>query len=496
VNSSTEGAVAATRTFLGHPVGLATLFFVEMWERMSFYGMRALLILYFVDQVAHGGLGLDDRSAASIYGLYVGGTYIACLPGGWLGDRLLGAQRAVLLGGIIIALGHLTLGIAPSREVFFLGLLVIVLGTGLLKTNTGSIVAELYPEGGARRDAGFTIFYIGVNIGATLGPLIAGWLALKYGWAAGFFSAAVGMTAGVLQFLWGRSLLGGAGRAPAGPAGGGDVRAAMIGIATLVLLVALFFSGVIRIDPHYLASITTQIVIAIAVLYFVYLLIGARLTAVERQRVVVMIVLFIASALFWAGFEQGGSSLTLFAQRHTDRHLWDGEVPAAWFQSLEAFFIITFGSVFSTVWMLLGRRNRDPSAGMKFALGLICMAGGFAVIAAGSRVLLGSGRPVSMIWLTTTYLLITWGELCLSPVGLSAVTKLVPQRFVGQSLGIFLVSLSVGNLLAGRIASGFDPNNLAAMPGQFMFIFWFCAICAVVLFFLLPLMRRWSQGLT
>ncbi|HWW19251.1 MAG TPA: oligopeptide:H+ symporter, partial [Steroidobacteraceae bacterium] len=348
MSSGTEGVVApsvartgpaaSTRTFLGHPLGLTTLFFVEMWERMSFYGMRALLVLYFVEQVARGGLGLDDRTAVSIYGLYVGGTYIASLPGGWFGDRLLGGQRAVLIGGIIIAFGHVTLGVAPTKEVFFLGLFVIVLGTGLLKTNSSAIVAQLYPPGDARRDAGFTIFYVGVNLGGWLGPLICGWLALKYGWAAGFFSAAVGMTAGVIQMLWGRSLLGDAGKAPSGPASRGAVRGALIAVIAAVLLVALCFSGLIHLDPVYLASVSTEAVVAIAVLYFAYLLIGAGLTAIERQRVGVMMLLFIASALFWAGFEQSGSSLTLFAQRYTERHAFGAEVPAAWFQSLEALF--------------------------------------------------------------------------------------------------------------------------------------------------------------
>lgn len=486
---------AGSRSFLGHPLGLATLFFVEMWERMSFYGMRALLILYFVEQVSRGGLGLADRTAASIYALYVGGTYIATLPGGWLGDRLLGAQRAVLIGGVIIALGHLTLGLAPGRDVFFLGLVVIACGTGLLKANAATIVAELYPEGGARRDAGFTLYYIGVNLGAWLGPLISGWLALRYGWAAGFFSAAVGMTAGVIQMLWGRSLLGNAGRAPgAGPASLSLKRGAVIVIAAAVLLVALIFIGVIRLDPVSLASLSTELVVAIAALYFGYLLFGARLSSIERQRVVVMIVLFIASALFWAGFEQSGSSLNLFAQRYTERHAFGIEVPAPWFQSLEAFYIIIFGGVFSAVWMALGRRRRDPSVGMKFALGLLFMAAGFAVIAAGARLLVAGGHPVGMGWLIGTYLLITFGELCLSPVGLSAVSKLVPPRFVGQSLGIFLVSLSLGNLMAGLIARDVDPENLAAMPGQFMFIVIFCVIAAVVVLALLPLLRRWAHG--
>jgi POT family proton-dependent oligopeptide transporter len=494
-DTAAAAAIAPSRTFLGHPLGLATLFFVEMWERMSFYGMRALLVLYFVEQVARGGLGLDDRTAASIYGLYVGGTYIASLPGGWFGDRLLGGQRAVLIGGIIIALGHITLGLAPSRQVFFLGLLVIVLGTGLLKTNSSAIVAQLYAPGDPRRDSGFTIFYIGVNLGGWLGPLISGWLALKYGWAAGFFSAAVGMTAGVIQMLWGRSLLGDAGKAPAGgSASPAAVRGALIAIIAVLLLVALCFGGVIHVDPVRLASISAEIVVSIAALYFAYLLFGAHLTSIERQRIWVMIFLFIASALFWAGFEQSGSSLNLFAQRHTERHVFGTEIPAAWFQSLESLFIIIFGGVFSSVWIALGRRNRDPSAGMKFALGLLFMATGFAVMAAASRLLVSSGHPVGMGWLTLTYLLITFGELALSPVGLSAVSKLVPPRFVGQSLGIFLVSLSLGNLLAGLIARDFDPNKLAAMPGQYLFIVWFCSLCALALILLLPLLRRWSHG--
>jgi proton-dependent oligopeptide transporter, POT family len=223
-------------------------------------------------------------------------------------------------------------------------------------------------------------------------------------------------------------------------------------------------------------------------------LFGAHLTSIERQRIWVMIFLFIASALFWAGFEQSGSSLNLFAQRYTERHVFGTEVPAAWFQSLESLFIIIFGGVFSSVWIALGRRNRDPSAGMKFALGLLFMAMGFAVMAAASRLLVSSGHPVGMGWLTLTYLLITFGELALSPVGLSAVSKLVPPRFVGQSLGIFLVSLSLGNLLAGLIARDFDSNKLAAMPGQYMFIVWFCSLCALALVLLLPLLRRWSHG--
>jgi POT family proton-dependent oligopeptide transporter len=496
---------SCARTFLGHPVGLATLFFVEMWERMSFYGMRALLILFLVDQVAHHGMGLDDRTAASIYGLYVGAAYIACLPGGWIGDRVLGAQRAVLLGGIVIALGHVLLGLAAANSVFFLGLTIIVVGTGLLKTNASAIVAGLYPEGGARRDAGFTIYYIGVNVGATIGPLITGWLALRYGWSAGFMAAAVGMTAGVVQYLWSRSALGTAGLRPTThdsdtPLRGsalqpGALRWLTLGIALLIALVGLFWSGILHLTASTLEMISTRGVVLVALLYFLYLLFGAGLTRTEQRRVLVVVVLFAASVLFWAGYEQTGSSLNLFAERYTDRHLWNFVVPAAWFQSLNPVYIIIFGSAFSALWIALARRQLEPSTGMKFVFGLVGVAAGFAVMAAASRLVVG-GHRVGMGWLSATYLLHTWGELCLSPVGLSAVTKLVPVRFCGQSLGIFFVSLSLGNLLAGRIAGDFDPSNLNAMPGQFMYIFWFCSLCAVAVAVLLPLMRRWAGGVT
>jgi POT family proton-dependent oligopeptide transporter len=473
---------------------MATVFLLEMWERMSFYGMRALLILYLVDATA--GLGLDDHTAASIYGLYVGGTYIACLPGGWLGDRLLGAQRAVLLGGIVIVCGHLLLGLAHTASAFFGGLLVIVLGTGLLKPNASTLVALLYPEGGARRDAGFTIYYVGVNLGAAVGPLIAGALALHDGWGVGFLSAAAGMSLGVTQFLWGRRFLAGAGRASAaGRPTATVVRGSLVGGALLALLVTLFAAGIVHVAPDSLAASCTWLVLAAAITYFLYLLWGAGLTDTERRRVRVVIVLFIASVLFWSGFEQAGSSLNLFALRYTDRHWGSFEVPAAWLQSLNAVFIIVFGSLFSGLWLALGRRGLNPSTGIKFTLGLAGVALGFAVMAAASRLVVG-GHRVGMGWLTATYLLHTWAELCLSPVGLSAVTKLVPTRFVGQSLGIFFVSLSLGNLLASRIAGGFDPTQVAAMPGQFMFIFRYCALCAVGLALLLPLLRRWSVGVT
>ncbi len=491
----------AQRTFFGHPAGLATLFFLEMWERLSFYGMRALLVLFLVHSVAQGGFGLDVRTAAAIYGLYVGGTYIACLPGGWIGDRLLGSQRAVLIGGIIITCGHVLLGFAPSRPVFFLGLLVIVIGTGLLKPNASAIVAQLYSGGGAPMDAGFTIYYVGVNVGATIGPLITGWLGERYGWSYGFMAAAVGMAIGVLQFLWSRRYLGDAGRAPM--ARSAEVLAATAarralpwlcaGGLALCTAVLLLWGGWVRFSPLVALNFSTLAVVAIAILYFLYLLFGAGLDPVERRRVGVVIVLFVASALFWAGYEQAGSSFNLFAERDTARAVLGFTVPASWFQSLNPIYIVVFGPVFSVLWVRLGMRDLDPSLPLKFIFGLLGMALGFIVMAMAARVVL-AGALASMGWLTLTYLLHTWGELCLSPVGLSAVSKLVPRRFVGQSLGVWFVSISLGELIAGRIAGNFDPEHLATMPALFMRIFWFGLICAAALALLLPLLRRWMVG--
>lgn len=488
--------------FPGHPAGLAPLFFTELWERMSFYGMRALLVLFLVDSVAHGGLGLDDRTATAIYGLYVGATYIASLPGGWVGDRLLGGQRAVLLGGIVIACGHVLLGLAPSSALFFTGLLVIVLGTGLLKPNAGAIVAQLYPEGGARLDAGFTIYYIGINVGATIGPLITGWLSVRYGWSYGFMAAAVGMSIGVLQYQWARPLLGQAGRVASVSAVAGNSRhapwvrwgwrgALALALLALAALTMLLWNGRLRISAPALRAISTQAVLAIAVLYFAYLLFAAGLDRAERRRVQVVVVLFLASVMFWAGFEQAGSSLNLFAERHTARALLGLAVPSSWFQALEPIFIVAFGPLFSALWLWLGRRNLDPSTPLKFILGLLGMGLGFLVMAAAAREVV-SGRLAGMGWLTVTYLLHTWGELCLSPVGMSAVSKLVPRRFVGQSLGVWFVSISLGDLIAGGIAGNIGAAAPSAMSAQFMRLFWFAALCAAGLAVCAPLLRRWA----
>ena len=485
-------------TFLGHPRGLATLFFTEMWERFTFYGMRALLVLFLVDAVARGGLGLDDKTATAIYGLYTAAVYVVALPGGWIADRLIGAQKAVLYGGILISLGSFGLWLSQTAQMFYLGLIVIILGVGLLKPNISALVADLYPEGGGRRDAGFTIFYMGINIGAFIGPLITAWLAQVYGWRVGFMAAGVGMAIGVLQFVMTRHYLGGAGARPH-TAGGADSslawRSLWFGAAITAVLVALPFFGVVQMSPVQLSDYGIVVIIGMAVFFFIYLLFLAGLGAIERKRVLVLIVLFIACALFWSGFEQAGSSLNLFAERYTDRVIGALTVPAGWFQSLNAIFIVVFAPVFSAMWVSLARQNLDPSTPVKFALGLVGMALGFLAMFVAARIV-ADGLPAAAYWLVLTYLLHTFGELCLSPVGLSSVTKLVPQRFVGQSLGIWFLAASLGNLIAGRIAGEFDAENVSAMPGQYLDIFWFGMVAALILLIISPVVRRWMGGVS
>jgi POT family proton-dependent oligopeptide transporter len=471
-------------TFFGHPRGLATLFLTEMWERFTFYGMRAVLILFLVASVSTGGLGLDDKTATAIYGLYTAGTYLAGLPGGWVADRLIGAQRAVMLGGVLITTGNFLLAISASPKGFYVGLLVIVLGVGLLKPNVSAIVAGLYPEGGARLDSAFTIFYIGINIGGALGPIVIPLAQKFFGLRSGFGAGAVFMLLGVLQFYFTRKYLGEAGvRAAPIHALGSDTTLVprskewmrmWIAVAALALAVLAVSAGWIPMDALRLGRAAAYVIAGMAILYFAYYFIFADLTTEERRRGVVLVVLFIGCALFFSGYEQAGSSLTLFAERYTDRMIgWlHFEIPTGWFQSLNSIFIILFAPFFAWAWIALARRKLNPSAPAKFAVGVMLMGSGFLVMAAAA-VFVAHGSKVLPYWLLMTYLLHTFGELCLSPVGLSYYTKLAPKRFVGQMMGMWFLALSLGNLVAGLIAGEFDANNVAAMPGQYMHIVYF-----------------------
>jgi POT family proton-dependent oligopeptide transporter len=479
-----------------HPPGLYVLFFTEMWERLSYYGMRALLVLFMVEQAQKGGLGLNDKVAAAIYGIYTAGVYLSALPGGWVADRLLGAQRSIGIGGVIIAAGHFTLAV-PRIETFFLGLLFIVIGTGLLKPNISALVGQLYPGGGARRDAGFTIFYMGINLGALLGPLVCSWLGEHFNWHYGFVAAGVGMVLGLAQFNAMRRRLGEAGRAPGHRSETSRREWMLVSVAgaSLVILVLLAMTRAIVLDPVSLATAGAFVIAGIAVAYFAWAFLFGRLDSTETKRVVVIAILFLASALFWAGYEQAGSSLNLFAERHTSRviELLKVELPAGWFQSVPALFVIVFAPVVAMMWVALARRGIAPSLPAKFAFALMLLALGFLVVAIGSKRALSTGQ-VWPTWLIATYLFHVWGELLLSPVGLSVVTKLAPARLVGQMMGVWFLAVSLGNLLAGLFAGEVSGDNAAAMPSRFMQLVMFSGGLGLLLLLCAKPIRNLMKG--
>ena len=460
---------------MGHPRGLATLFFTEMWERLSYYGMRAILILFMVSQMQDGGMAIDDATATAIYGIYTAAVYLVTLPGGWIADRLMGAQKAVMAGGIIIMSGHFVLAL-PGTNSFFLGLLLVILGTGLLKPNVSTIVGTMYAIDDDRRDSGFTIFYMGINVGGMLGPLVCGGLGQNpdYGWHWGFGAAGVGMLFGVVQFWLTRHYLGDAGLHPVSS---GDAekdavsrRRGWIGVAIGLAIVAGFtfagLSGAITYDPVLISRQTTFVIIGMVAVYFTYIFAFGKLDTVEKKRVVVIIALFLGIAMFWSGFEQAGSSLNLFADRYTQLEFGWGTIYSSWLQSVNSLFIIVFAPFFAWMWIWLAKRNLNPSTPAKFGLGLILLGVGFGMMIIASQIV-ASGEMAMPTWLLLTYLFHTFGELAISPVGLSATTKLAPRRFLGQMMGIWFVGAALGNLIASQVAGDFDPNDIAAFPSQY-----------------------------
>ncbi|RMG60994.1 MAG: peptide MFS transporter [Calditrichaeota bacterium] len=461
------------KLFEGHPTGLRVLFFTEMWERLSYYGMRGILVLFMVDQM-RGGMGMDTENAAAIYGLYTALVYLLALPGGWVADHILGQQRAVFLGGCVIAAGHFSMAI-PGDITFYLGLILIVLGTGLLKPNVSTIVGELYPEGGARRDAGFSIFYMGINVGALAGPLICGYLGEEINWHLGFSAAGIGMVLGLIQYRYGLRHLGDAGllKDVTTEEQRRAIRGFIYGVGTLVgigvLLAVLHNLDIFRLTLTGVAHSTTVIIVAIAVLYFLYIIFvhgmaQKQLNSLEIKRVIVIFFLFVGAALFWSGFEQAGSSMNLFAERLTNRVLMGMEVPASWFQSVNPLFIILLAPVFGSLWVSLDRMNKEPSIPVKFGLGLLQLGVAFLVLAWASTYA-SETSPVSPMWLVVTYFLQTTGELCLSPVGLSSVTKLSPRHLTGQMMGIWFMGSALGNLIAGLLAGQFEKLPLPELFG-------------------------------
>jgi POT family proton-dependent oligopeptide transporter len=459
--SAATSAPPLDTRFFGHPRGLATLFMTEMWERFSYYGMRALLILFMTAPAATGGLGLGVAKAGAIYGLYASMSYLLCLPGGWLADNFIGQRRAVLYGGILISLGNFSLA-TPGLTTFYAGLAMVAAGTGLLKPNVSVIVGQLYAPGDHRRDAGFSIFYMGINLGALISPLICGYLGQNINWHLGFAAAAIAMSLGLVQYLITARHLGEAGLHPAPAAdveeGAQRKRRLRQALAVLIAVVSaaalLQLTGALAITAEALSDALGTALLLVVALF--------RWTPEEKKRLIVVGVLFAAASLFWAIYEQAGSTLNLFAERNTDKHLFGFAFPASWMQSVNSVFVIALAPVFAWLWVRLG--SREPSSPAKFSLGLIFVGAGFMVMIPAAMIAAGGGLA-SPWWLITVYFLHTIGEMCLSPVGLSAMTKLAPVRITSLLMGVWFLAASVGNYMSGRVASLYETLPLTQLFG-------------------------------
>lgn len=457
-------------TFFGHPRGLSTLFFTEMWERFSYYGMRALLTLFMTTATieSNPGLGFDVATAGAIYGMYTALVYITALPGGWIADNLWGQRKAVWVGGWVIAAGHFTMAI-PTIQTFFLGLAFIICGTGLLKPNVSTMVGDLYPDGGVRRDAAFSVFYMGINLGAFLGPILAGQLGENYHWHWGFGIAGIGMVLGLIQYKLGEGYLGEIGelKTEATPeqtaALGRKFWSGAVGVLGVLCLFGFLVSnGTIDMTITQVATRLGQGSLVMVAGYFIYVWTMGGHTPDENKRMAVIAWLFVMIAIFWSGFEQAGTSLNLFARDLTDRDIFGFEVAASALQSINAMFIIILAPLFGSLWVWLEGRQANPSIPVKAGLGLFGLAAGFFVLAWGAANATPD-NPVSPAWLVVTYFFHTVGELCISPIGLSAITKLSPKRRVGQMMGIWFVGTALGNLFAGLVAGSLEtlaPTDL------------------------------------
>ena len=448
------------------------------------YGMRALLVLYMTGAVTgfNPGLGWSQVESQAIYGIYSGMVYFMVVPGGWIADNILGHQKAVLIGALIIALGHFTLAI-PIEQTFFLGLIFVVLGTGLLKGNISTIVGQLYDGQDDRRDSGYTIFYMSINIGSTLGFLICSYLGEKIGWHWGFGAAGIGMVFGVIQYIKHRHLLGDAGMHPNEMPDDkrkkytNYLRISLVGMFSVIGAGLL---GFFTIDPRFFAEQFAYFLTIIAGLYFIYLFLFAGLNAGERKNLILLFLLFIGAAAFWSGFDQSAGSLNIFARDYTDLSIAGYEIPVGWLQFANPVIVVLFAPIFAGIWAQLARKNLDPSLPIKFAIGLLFMALSFLVMIVAVKIAIESS-PVGMQWLLLTYLFQTWGELALSPIGLSAFSRYGPKRYMGQMFGLWFLASAIGGVLAGLLGGEALDGGLETISPVFSFMIKYYLGIAVLL---------------
>jgi len=476
------------RTFFGHPWGLATLFFTEMWERFSFYGMRSLLVLFLAAPVAQQGMGLSDGTASAVVGVYQGMVYFVALPGGWIADRILGARRSVLWGGVVIMMGHISLAI-PGDAFVWIGLVLIVIGTGLLKPNISTMVGFLYRgENEARRDAGFSIFYMGINLGGFVAPFITGTLGQNVNWHLGFATAAVGMALGLIQYVLGGRGLGTAGLKPTNPASPETRRRFyLVLVATAVALVVV--GGLSAAVGWFSVDNVTYAIAVFAVLttvgFFLYVFRGKHgLTPVERSNMRAYIWLFTAAAIFWMIYDQAASVLSLFAQNNTDLSVFGWDMPSSWTQSINPVMIIALAPVFAALWVGPGRRFSTPA---KFACALVLVGGSYVVMALVQS-FADSGVKVTVLWMVLVYFLQTCGELALSPVGLAITTKLAPAKLASQMLGAWFLATAVGDAIGGQMAR--LKGTVLSGPMYFLFLGLLAVLAGIALFMFVTRLRR------
>jgi POT family proton-dependent oligopeptide transporter len=472
---------------------LFVLFFAEMWERFSFYGMRALLIFYLVQHWM-----FSDSEAGVIYGAYGALVYVTPVIGGYLADRYLGQRKAVAFGALLLTFGHFLMAFEgdgagqadAAINIFWAALAFIIVGSGFLKANISVIVGQLYPLTDIRRDPAYTIFYMGINLGAALGAIIAGWLGQTYGWSYGFGAAGIGMLFGLIVFVWGRPLLVGRGE-PSDPA---RLQRNVAGIRFEWLLYILSFAAVglvwVLIQYQALVGIMLGAAGAILVIYVLYTAV-AKLPSEDRDRIFAAMFLIFGSILFWALFEQAGSSLNLFTDRSVDRRIFGIEVPASVFQSINAIYIVLLAPVFALLWTSLGRRGLEPSAPAKFGLGLIQLGAGFLVLVAGALAA-GTGNLTPVVFVFLIYLLHTTGELCLSPVGLSAMNRLAPPHMASLIMGTWFFASATGNFTAGLIAAAVGAEG--AGPDRVLDVYssvgWFAVAVGIGVIVISPLIRK------
>jgi POT family proton-dependent oligopeptide transporter len=502
------------KAFFGHPIGLSTLFASEMWERFSYYGMRALLVLFLTATFASGGFEMAELEAFTIYGIFTGLVYVTPIIGGILADKVLGQRKTIYIGGMTMAIGQFLLSASAwlhesgadmdfRQTIFFAGLGILILGNGFFKPNISTMVGELYDNNDPRKDGGFTIFYMGINIGAFFSPLVAGKLGEQVAWQYGFLAAGVGMLIGTTWFLLRSHTLGPIGMPPKVKLE--RVRLAIkdwFDVLLYVLGITAFIFGIILGWSVIPSGISTAIIYVVGiggVIYLITSIIKGTSGKTEWSRVGVILVLAVFNIFFWSGFEQAGTTFNVFARDNTMRMIGNWEIPASWFQSINAFYIVAFAPLFSILWVKLDKVGLNPNTPMKFAWGMSLLALGFVVMAIAYSKSTSGGQLflISPLWLALVYLLHTFGELCLSPIGLSMVTKLSPPRLVSTMMGVWMGSFAAGNFVASQMKA--ISLRLADPLGTEVQVFWLIAIqsgiIALILIILSPWLKRMMHGI-